>query len=133
VARPWWCCRDFQLPLPARCREVGKRKWAARFSEVSSCAETIALVGFAEAAGCSERGEVFVEGSGADAADRTQFAERQRVVGIDERGDDAIIDRALHGRLRCARIDDLERQSIDALRELDHDGGHGGRGAVLDG
>ena len=124
--------RDFQLPLPACCREVGKRKWAAWFSDVSSCAETIALVGSAEAAGGGERGEALVEGCGANPADRAQFGERQRVIDIGECCDDTLVDRALCRRLRCVPIDDLERQGVGALREFDRDSGHGGRGAVLD-
>ena len=73
---------DFRLPLPRRCRESRKRKWAAGAMScrlwlcsglivvraLSATGEAIALIGLAEAAGGGEGGgeggETLVEGGG---------------------------------------------------------------------
>src|SRR6266852_2230360 len=47
-------------------------------------------------------------------------------------GGDALVDGALRRCLRLAPFDDLERQRIGALGEIDRNAGHGGGGAVLD-
>jgi len=100
---------------------------------LSATGDAIALFGLAEAAGGSEGGEALVEGGGADAAARAQLGKRQRVVDIGERGGDALVDGTGRRRLRCAPFDDFEREGVGALSEFECHGGHGRRGAMLDG
>src|SRR6266481_4801498 len=94
--------------------------------------EPIAVTGPDEAAFGGEGCEALVEGCGTDAAARAQLGEWQRVIEIGERRGDALIDGAGWRRWWIAPVDDLEGERVGALRELERDGGHGGRSAVLD-
>src|SRR5712671_3696763 len=131
---------DFRVPLPARCRACGKRKRLLAVGAVDDDAvwrrsgggETIAVVGFDEAASGGHGGQPLIEAGGADAASPTQFGECKRTGGLGECGGDALVDGALRRCLRLAPFDDLERQRIGALGEIDRNAGHGGSGAVLD-
>src|SRR5229473_5162207 len=132
----------FPLPLPACCRACGKWKWKRLLAvgavdddavwRRSGGGETIAVVGFDEAASGGHGGQPLIEAGGADATSPTQFGECKRTGGLGECGGDALVDGALRRCLRGARFDDLERQRIGALGEIDRDAGHGGSGAVLD-
>ena len=95
--------------------------------------EAIAPLGSVESAGGDEGSEAPVEGGGADAAARAQLDERQRAVDIGECGSDALVDGTGSRRLWGSRFDDLERESVGALREFECHAGHGRSGAVLDG
>src|ERR1700730_5953850 len=127
---------DFPLPLPARCRACGKRKRQLGVGTVdwrrSGCGETISVIGFDEAASGGHGCQPLIEAGGADAASPTKFGELKRTGGLGECGGDALIDGALRRCLRLALFDDLERQRIGALGEIDGNAGHGGSGAVLD-
>jgi hypothetical protein len=133
---------DFPLPLPACCRACGKWKWKRLLAvgavdddavwRRSGGGETIAVVGFDEAASGGHGGQPLIEAGGADAASPTQFGECKRTGGLGECGGDALVDGVLRRCLRLAPFDDLERQRIGALGEIDRNAGHGGSGAVLD-
>jgi hypothetical protein len=124
---------DFPLPVPARCRAFGKRKWqpAVIFGRRSARRKTIALLGFDDAARRGQGGQSLIEAGGADTAEPTQFRERQRAGGSGERCCDALVDGAGRRCLRCMPFDHLKRQRIGALREFERDGGYGGSCAML--
>ena len=94
--------------------------------------EPITITGPDEAASGGHRCEALVERCGTHATARAQLGEWQRVIEIGERRGDALIDGAGWRRWWIAAVDDLEGERIGALRELERDSGHGGRGAVLD-
>src|SRR5258708_10926144 len=87
---------DFPLPLPACCRACGKRKRLLAVGTVdddddavwrrSGGGETIAVVGFDEAASGGHGGQSLIEAGGADAASPTQFGECKRTGGLGECG-----------------------------------------------
>jgi hypothetical protein len=95
--------------------------------------ELIAITGPNEAAFGGQGCEALVEGCGTHAATCAQLGEWQRAVEVGERRGDALIDRAWRRGLRRAPVDDFKREGIGALDEFERNGGHGGRGAVLDG
>src|SRR5258708_21078441 len=126
---------DFPVPLPARCRACGKRKRQRQLAvgavdwRRTGGGETIAVVGFDEAASGGHGGQPLIEAGGADAAAPTQFGECKRTGGLGECGGDALVDGALRRCLRLARFDDLERQRICALGEIGWKPWPGGGGA----
>src|SRR5258707_4627748 len=97
---------DFPLPLPACCRACGKRKRLLAVGAVDDDAvwrrsgggETIAVVGFDEAASGGHGGQALIEAGGADAASPTQVGECQRTGGLRECGGGGLSRRRL--RLR---------------------------------
>src|SRR5208337_364586 len=139
-------CRTYldglPVPLPRRCRENRKRKRAAGAMScrrlwlcsrlivvraLSATGEAITLVGLAEAAGGGEGGEALVEGGGADAAPRAQLGEWHWAVDVGECSSDALVEGSGSRRLRGSPFDDLERESVGALREFERHAGHGRR------
>ena len=99
----------------------------------SSAGEAVTVVGSDEAAGDGEGGKPLAEGGVSHAAGRAELRERHRLVRLGEGAGDALVHggrRWLSGR---AVLDDLERQGVAALGELEGDGRDGRRGAVLDG
>src|SRR5258707_4013634 len=81
---------DLRVPLAARCRACGKRKRLLAVGAVDDDAvwrrsgggETIAVVGFDEAASGGHGGQPLIEAGGADAASPTQFGECKRTGGL---------------------------------------------------
>ena len=81
----------------------------------SAVDEAIAAVGFGDATGGAQCGDALVERGGADSGLGSQLGERDRLTGIGEDGQDAIIERAW---LRChglAAVGDLQREGVAAL------------------
>ena len=60
------------------------------------------------------------------------FGERYRTGGLRKRCGDALVDGGLRRYVRGAPLAHFEREGVFALDEFAGDGGHGGRGAVLD-
>src|SRR5258708_40190229 len=111
---------DFPLPLPACCRACGKRKRLLAVGTVdddddavwrrSGGGETIAVVGFDEAASGGHGGQALIEAGGADAASPTQFGECKRTGGLGECGGGALLDRAFRRGFWVAPFAGLPRQ-----------------------
>src|SRR5260221_9703152 len=123
---------DFPLPLPACCRACGKRKRVLAVGAVddddavwrrSGGGETIAVVGFDEAASGGHGGQPLIEAGGADATSPTQFGECKRTGGLGECGGDALVDGALRRGLRVGPVRDLQRQRLGAFGGIDRNAG----------
>ena len=90
------------IPIPARCRDVGNGNWERDFR--SAVGETVAAVQFDGAAGGSEHADALMERGGPDAALGPQLGERDRLIGLGEEAQDAIIERAWRRRHGLAPI-----------------------------
>src|SRR6201995_2653197 len=138
----------FPLPLPACCREPGKRErevvvvrcgaverargygvsptpqnpgcWGCRYA----ADETVTVCGFGNDAGGGHGGETLVEGGGADAADGAQIRERPGLLAVGKGCGDALI--------QGSRCHAALRQAVGSDR-FEGESGHGGGGAMLDG
>src|SRR5258708_37727155 len=107
---------DFPVPLPARCRGMREAEAAAGAVDDdavwrrSGGGETIAVVGFDEAASGGHGGQPLIEAGGADAASPTQFGECKRTGGLGECGGGALLDRAFRRGFWVAPFAGLPRQ-----------------------
>src|SRR5258708_9743171 len=112
---------DFPVPLPARCRGMREAEAAAGAVDDdavwrrSGGGETIAVVGFDEAASGGHGGQPLIEAGGADAASPTQFGECKRTGGLGECGGEAPVGGVLRRGFRVAPFSDLERQRLWAV------------------
>src|SRR5260221_14685457 len=123
----------FPLPLPACCRACGKWKWKRLLAvgavdddavwRRSGGGETIAVVGFDEAASGGHGGQPLIEAGGAELAAPTQFGECKRAGGLGECGGDALVDGALRRGLRVGPVRDLQRQRLGAFGGIDRNAG----------
>jgi Putative ParB-like nuclease len=148
------------VPVPARCRASGKRKWEAggrsprglhpraprgsrprcarcrtarAGARPSSRGKAVAVGGARDATVSGERSEASAEGGVADAAGGAQVREGHRAAGLAQGGGDAFVHRGRRRLGRRAALDDFEREGLAALGELERDGGGGRRCAMFDG
>ena len=124
---------DFRLPVPACCRACGKRNWEVGWSRLGFGSDAISVGTTLKKAGGDHGGQTLVEGSVADAAQRPQFGDRQRLRRVDQCGGDALIDRRGCRCLTCRGCEDLKSERIMVRHEFQVDGGRGRGRAMLDG
>src|SRR6516162_338677 len=107
--------QHFPVRVPAGRRSRGKRRWQVARNRLysrspgspQSTSEAIAIGGFDDAAGGSQRGEPLVEGGSTHAAVRTQLGEEERSMSAGKGGSNALVERMWHWRCGLATIDDL--------------------------
>ena len=114
----------FPFPLPARCREIGKRKGLA-------LSKHIAVDGLGEDADSRQGREPLVEGSVADPALGTELGDRERLPRIGHRVRDPIVDCAFWLDLGLTVIADLESEGIAPTCQVKSERGYRWRGTVL--
>jgi len=78
---------DFPIPVPARCRDGGKRNW-----ELGAWA--LAMVGLDDASGVGEGSKALVQGGGADAAAVAQLDEGHGAGDVGKYCGDAVVEGA---------------------------------------
>jgi len=103
--------------------------------QCSAAGEAVSVGGFDDDAGSGHFGEAFVEGGGANAAERAQLGEWPRFCCSGERCSDALVDGSLlDGAFGLGiGLDGLQGEGVIALGEFESDAGDGGGGAMLDG
>ena len=81
--------------------------------------EAIAAVDFDDAAGGAECSDAFEERGGTNFGLRSQLGERDRVISIGEKAQDAVVEGAGRWRHGLAALGDLQGEGIAALGQLD--------------